>query len=182
MTKQCPRQESPPFASSRLCCSPVLLPNDLDQHPLAPAAVELAVEDLLPRAEVELALGDGHDDLAAHDLPLQVGVGVVLAGAVVVVVLRRRVAGPASPASRRSRACRPGSSSLMKTLAVMCMALTRHQALLHAALADELLDLSGDVDEVAPVRRFEPEVFGERFHAVLYARRTPVTQPGTGCQ
>ena len=32
------------------------LADDLDQHPLRPVAVELAVEDLLPRAEVELAL------------------------------------------------------------------------------------------------------------------------------
>ena len=52
---------------------------------LRPAAVELAVEDLLPRAEVEPALGDGDHDLAAHDLALQVGVGVVLAGPVVAV-------------------------------------------------------------------------------------------------
>ena len=65
-----------------------LFPDDLDQHPLRPMAVELAVEDLLPRPEVELALGDRHDDFAAHDLPFQVGVGVVLAGAVVVVVVR----------------------------------------------------------------------------------------------
>ena len=33
----------------------------------------------------------GHDDFAAHDLPLQVGVGVVLAGAVVVVAVGARV-------------------------------------------------------------------------------------------
>jgi hypothetical protein len=55
------------------------------------AAVELPVKDLLPPPKVELPFGDGHDDLAAHDLPLQVGVGVVLAGAVVLVALRRRV-------------------------------------------------------------------------------------------
>ena len=70
------------------CRRRMLFPDHLDQHPLRPVAVELAVEDLLPRAEVELALGDRDDDLAAHDLPLQVGVGVVLAGAVVVVVVR----------------------------------------------------------------------------------------------
>jgi hypothetical protein len=67
------------------------LADDLDEDPLRPVAVELAVEDLLPGAEVELALGDGDDDLAAHDLAFEVGVGVVLAGAVVGVPLRRRV-------------------------------------------------------------------------------------------
>src|SRR5262245_12379812 len=68
-----------------------LFPDDLDQHPLGAAAVELAVEDLLPGAEVEPAAGDGDDDLAAHHLALVVGVGVVLAGAVVAVALRAGV-------------------------------------------------------------------------------------------
>ena len=62
-----------------------LFADDLDQHPLAAAAVELAVENLLPRAEVEFAFRDRDDDFPAHDLALHVGVGVVLAGAVVVV-------------------------------------------------------------------------------------------------
>jgi hypothetical protein len=65
-----------------------LLPDDLDQHPLGPVAVEFAVENLFPRAEVEFPLGDGDDDFPAHDLTLQMGVGVVLAGAVVVVMVR----------------------------------------------------------------------------------------------
>ena len=56
-------------------------------------AVELAVEDLFPRAEVELAVGDGDDDLAAHDLAFHVGVGVVFAGAVVMVARGRRIEG-----------------------------------------------------------------------------------------
>ena len=62
-------------------------PDDLDQHALGPVAVELAVEDLLPRPEIQLAFGDGDDDFPTHDLTLQVSVGVVLAGAVVVIVV-----------------------------------------------------------------------------------------------
>ena len=54
-------------------------------------AIELAVEDLLPRTEVQLALRDRHDDFAPHHLPLQVGVGVFLAGPVVGISLRRRI-------------------------------------------------------------------------------------------
>ena len=80
----------PVWTGGRLAAHLASLPDHLDQHPLRPSAVELAVEDLLPGAEVELAVGDRHDDLAAHDLPLHVGVGVVLAGAVVVVALRAR--------------------------------------------------------------------------------------------
>jgi len=49
-------------------------------------AVELPVKDLLSGAQVELAVGDGHDDLAAHDLPLHVRVGVVLARVIVAIL------------------------------------------------------------------------------------------------
>src|SRR5581483_8884447 len=69
------------------------LPDDLDQNPLGPVTVELAVEDLFPRSKVELALGNGHDDFPAHDLSLQVGVGVVLTRSVVVVVVRVGIEG-----------------------------------------------------------------------------------------
>src|SRR5207245_8736591 len=64
---------------------PRSLADHLDQHALGPAAVELPVEDLLPGAEVQLAPGHRHHHLPAHDLPLVVGVAVVLAGAVVVI-------------------------------------------------------------------------------------------------
>ena len=62
-----------------------LLADDFHQDPLAPTAVELAVEDLLPVPEVELGLGDRYHDFAPHDLPLHVGVSVIFAGAVVPV-------------------------------------------------------------------------------------------------
>ena len=80
-----------------------LLTDDLDEDSLAAAAVKLAVEDLFPRAEVELAARDGDGDLSAHDLALQVGIAVVFAGLVVAVLLDGCVGGPASPATVRSR-------------------------------------------------------------------------------
>src|SRR5688572_25618038 len=43
-------------AGAAKACHPWLLANNLHQHPLGPVAVKLAVEDLLPRAEVEFAL------------------------------------------------------------------------------------------------------------------------------
>jgi hypothetical protein len=61
-------------------------PDDLDPRALAAPGAELAVEDLLPGAEVELSVGDGNDDLAAHHLALEVGVAVVLTCAVVALV------------------------------------------------------------------------------------------------
>src|SRR5439155_1878586 len=56
-----------------------------------PASVELAVEDPLPRPEVQGTVRDRHHHLAPHDLALVVRVGVVLAGAVVPVALRARI-------------------------------------------------------------------------------------------
>ena len=58
----------------------------LDDQPLRTAAVELGVEDLLPGAEVELAVGDRHDRLVVDEQVLEVGVAVVLAAGVVAVV------------------------------------------------------------------------------------------------
>ena len=113
------------------------LPKHLDDHPLGPPAVELAVEDLLPGAEVEPAVGHRHDHLVVHEQVLQMGVAVVLAAAVVAVVARvgEQLAatsfagsfqlGGATLSSHSSvSSCRPGSSSLIHTAAVMCMAPT----------------------------------------------------------
>src|SRR5688572_1356270 len=66
-----------------------LLPDDLNQYTFCPSAVKFAIKDLLPGAEVQLAGGDPDHDLAAHDLTLVVRVGVVLAGAIVLVPLWR---------------------------------------------------------------------------------------------
>ena len=76
---------------TQICSTVSYFVTFIHPHSLVALAVELAVEDLLPRTEVELALGDRDDDFAAHDLALHVRVGVVFAGAVVRVALRRRV-------------------------------------------------------------------------------------------
>jgi hypothetical protein len=65
-----------------------LTPYALYHHPLLPASVELHGEDLLAGAEVQLALGYGNHDLAAHDPALDVRVGIVLAGVVVAILAR----------------------------------------------------------------------------------------------
>ena len=62
-----------------------LFANDLHQHALLPAAIEFAIEDLLPGAKIELPFGDGNHHLAPHHLALQMRVRVVLAGAIVPV-------------------------------------------------------------------------------------------------
>ena len=51
------------------------------------------------------------------------------------------------------------------------------QALLHAALVDELLNGVGDVVVIAPVRGFKPEMFSQAFHdrAVYWTRTETAT-------
>ena len=53
------------------------------------ATVEFAIKDLFPRAEIELPFGDGHDNFAAHNLPLVMCIGVVFTRAIVVITFRR---------------------------------------------------------------------------------------------
>jgi len=62
-----------------------LVPYDLDQNALRPPSIKFAVEDSLPRSEVEPTVGDGNDYFAAHDLSFVMGVSVILARAVVLV-------------------------------------------------------------------------------------------------
>src|SRR5438128_70466 len=73
------------------CPLPSSLPKNLDQHPLRSPPIELPIKNLLPRAEVELAATDRHHDLATHNLPFVVRIGVVLARAIVLIPLRRRI-------------------------------------------------------------------------------------------
>ena len=62
------------------------LSDDLYEHPFSATAIELAIEDLLPRTEVESSIRDRHDDLSAHDGAFKVGVRVVFAGVVVAIL------------------------------------------------------------------------------------------------
>ena len=63
-----------------------LFPNNLNQYSLSSHAVELAVKDLLPGAEVQFAVCDGNHNFATHDLPLHVRIGIILARAVMLVL------------------------------------------------------------------------------------------------
>src|SRR5262245_5667715 len=64
-----------------------LFSDNFHQHPFTPPAVELAVEDLLPRAKIEFALGNGDDNFPPHHLSFYVRIGIVFAGIVVAILL-----------------------------------------------------------------------------------------------
>src|SRR5579864_977169 len=139
--------------------------DDLDQHPLVAAAVELAVEDLLPRSEVESPAGDRHHHLAPHDLALVVSVGIVLAGAVVAVALGAGIEG--------RELLEPALVVLLQSRFVVVdedaggdvHGVDQAEALGDAALRDRLLDLGGDVDEVHARLDVHGQVAGEALHA-----------------
>jgi hypothetical protein len=125
------------------------LADDFDQHSFAPPPIELTVEDLLPRTEVELAARDRHHHIAPHHLALKVCVPVVLPRPVV-LVLRDRLVG-----------CEP----LQPTLIVIVEAaliivdedgsgdmhrVTKQKPFPDSAFPHAFLDLRRDVDECPP--------------------------------
>jgi len=57
-----------------------LFAHHLHQHALLALAIELRVEDTLPRTEVKLAIGDRQNHLMVDQRRLQVRVAVILAG------------------------------------------------------------------------------------------------------
>ena len=55
-----------------------LLSDDFDDDPFAALPIEFAVEEALPRAKVNSAIGDGQDDLVMQQEVFEVGIAVIL--------------------------------------------------------------------------------------------------------
>ena len=60
--------------------------DDLDQDALPAPAVELGVEDLLPRTEVQLTVRNGKNHFAPHDLALHMRIGIILTGIIMTIL------------------------------------------------------------------------------------------------
>jgi hypothetical protein len=139
-------------------------PNNFHKHTLATVAVEFAVENLFPWTEIQFAFRNGHHHFTSHDLAFQVGVGIVLASAVVMVLRRGRV---------RREFFQPDFVVVQQAVLGVVdengggdvHGVHETQPLLHVAFVDERGDSIGDVHKAAPRRHFKPELFGERFHA-----------------
>ena len=71
----------------------MLLTDDLYEHTFFAPAIELSIEDLLPRPKVEIPVTDGDNHLPAHDLAFEVCITVILAGTIVAVMRDRFVGG-----------------------------------------------------------------------------------------
>ena len=151
---------------------------------LAPAAVELGVEDRLPRAEVEPPVGDRQHDLVVDEQVLPVRVAVVLAAAVVAEVagvgreLARDVVRRLLP-RRRRELVEPLERVLEEPGLVVVDPDARgdvhrrdeHHALGDAGLVDGLLDVVGDAHELAALGGLEGQVAGVGAHVTSIAAR-----------
>src|SRR5947209_142211 len=125
------------------------------QGSFAAAAVKLAVEDLLPRAEVEPAGGDRNDNFPAHDLPLQMRVGVIFAGPVV-FIFRDWFVGRQSFQPLRVIIVQPALVVVDEDGSRNMHRVHEAKAFRNAAFAQAVFDLARDVDKREPGRHFEP--------------------------
>src|SRR5450830_974597 len=140
-----------------------LFPEDLDEDALVAAAVPLAVEDPLPRAEVEPPLRDGGDDFAAHELPLDVRVGIVLAG-VVVAPLRDRVVGDERLEETLVIAVKAGLVVVDEDRGRDVHRVDEAESFPNPALVDRGLDFAGDVHESDSAGEMKRQNLAMRFH------------------
>ena len=159
-----------------------LLPNDLYEQPFAPLAVELVVEDMLPRAEVERAIRYRHNDLPAHDLPFQMGVGVILIAVVAVLavgLLRGKLLQPDLIVMVQSRLVVVDKH---RSGYVHCRA--EGEAVLHATLRHQPLDFLMDGNDGPSFGYFHPYLFCQVFHDSLSLEPLCLivqrTMPGSG--
>jgi hypothetical protein len=63
-----------------------LFADRLDHQAFVATPIELDIEDRLPRPEIQLALGNRHDDLVMHEHVLEMSIAVVLAAPVMAIV------------------------------------------------------------------------------------------------
>ena len=142
-----------------------LFADDFDENPLAAAAVELAIKDLFPGAEVEVALGDGDDDFASHDLAFHVGIGVVFAGPVVAVLGGGGMGG---------EFFQPVIVILDQSILGIIdedtggdvHGVDEAEPLLDATALEQRGNGLGDVQVIPAVGSLEPKVFSEAFHGI----------------
>ena len=133
---------------------PSSLPDDLHQHPFAPHPIEFAVENLLPRSEVEFAAGDGNYDFSSHYRSFQVGVGVVLVAVVAVVRVRFFRGQPFEP--YLEVVMEPRLVVVDEDAGSDVHGVAEKEPFTDAAFPEALGDGGGDVDQLAALLDVEP--------------------------
>ena len=146
----------------------LLLADKLHEHPFIPSTIEFTVEDLLPWAEVEPTFRDGDHNLSTHDLALEVGVGVILASAIVEIALRALV--------KRSERLKPSMIIGVKSRLVVIdehgrryvHSVDETEPLLNTTLSEELFHVRGYIYELEPFGGVKGKVVSLAFHKRRY--------------
>jgi hypothetical protein len=123
-----------------------LFADDLYQDSLLTSTVEFTVKNLLPSAKIQLPLSDGNDRLATHDLPLDMGIGIVLTGVIVTVLFYRLVG---------RQFLKPNFKIMVQSMLIIVNenrrgdvhGIDKAQTFLDTTLLNSLLDLRGEVQK-----------------------------------
>lgn len=151
-----------PFAACLPAAGPSLA-DDFDEYALAAPSVEFTVENLLPWAEMESSRRDGNHHLASHDLPLEMGIGIVLAD--IVPVGRNRLVRCDTLQPILKIPVEAGLVVVDEYTGSDVHRIDKTEPLADARFAHCLFDLRRNVDEFADFLRLEPELFRVGFHA-----------------
>lgn len=135
-----------------------LFANYLDENALPSVSVELPIEDLLPGAKIEFALGDGDHDFAAHDLPFHVRIGVFFSSPVVMILGNWGV---------RSQLFQPCRVIMKEALLVVVYEYRRGymhgvdqaKSFNNTAFPNQVFNSRRDVNKANPIRHFKPKLF-----------------------
>ena len=135
--------------------------DDFDEDAFSAHPVEFTVVDLFPGTEVQFAFCDGNDDFASHDLAFEVGIGIVLTGAVVVVVFRRGV--------ERSQVFQPDSKVVEQSAFGIVdedggsdvHGVDQAETFLDAAFAYTFFHFAGKIDESFFIGTLNDNIFGQ---------------------
>lgn len=150
-----------------------LLTNNLHKQPLLAIAVELVIKDVLPRAEMELAVSDRYNDLPTHDLSFQVGIGVIFKAIVLILAVR----------FLRGQLFQPDLIVVVQARFVVVNehaggnvhSRTEHKAVLYAAILHQPLDFLMYGHDSPPLGYIHPYFFGQVLHNLPMVNLTRFT-------
>ena len=122
-----------------------LFSDDFDENPLSSFAVELAIKNLLPWAEIELPFCNSDYDFSPHHLTLQMGIGIILPD--IMAILFNRLVG--------SKLLKPDLEIMMQTLFIIIdenrgsdmHGIDEHQTFLDATLFEACFNLGSNIDQ-----------------------------------
>lgn len=142
------------------------LANNLHEYSFFAAAVELVVENVLPRPQMKFAVRDRHHHLTAHDLPLVVGIRIIFAGPIVVVPFRRRI--------ERGQFFQPLVVVVVQASFIIVdedargdvHCIYKCESVLNATFSNKSFYVLVDRDYCSTLRDVHPQFFCQCFHAV----------------